>query len=224
MANAYWKTAGRVPSTLDVDPAFAALIGPGDSLLDMGCGDGRSLAEMAERPECGRGVGRVGSAPLWAGVDVNPPGLRAAMARGLPGVAFVRGDLGCLPFAAKCFDYGVMHAVLTTLETPGARLAVLCEAARVLRRGLSFSDFLLTPGIPLYRERYQRGFVETGEQGTFRVMENDRHLYTAHHYTLEELRELFQAAGFHTLQMRRVTSRTRSGNEINGVVGMAFHS
>ncbi|MEF3698953.1 class I SAM-dependent methyltransferase [Desulfolutivibrio sp.] len=222
MSDAYWKTAGRVPSTLDVDPAFAALIGPGDALLDMGCGDGRTLAEMAERAKCGPGVGGRDSGPLWAGVDVNSPSLAAGQGRGLPGTAFVRGELARLPFADKSFDYGIMHAVLTTLDTPTVRRMVLAEAARVLRCGMTISDFLLTPEIPLYRERYERGFGETGEWGTFRVMEGERYLYTAHHYTIEEIEELMREAGFCRTRLRQVQSQTRSGNRINGVVGQVF--
>lgn len=210
---------GRVPSSLGLDPAFVALVGPQDAILDMGCGDGRTLAEL------GAMVGRADGAaerPVWAGVDVNLPSLAAGMNRRLPGTAFVQGDLPRLPFAGKRFAYGVMHAVLTTLDTPGLRRAVLAEAARVLSRGLSVSDFLLTPEVPLYLERYERGLSETGEWGTFRVLDGERHLYTAHHYTMEEMENLLQEAGFRRTRLSRVRSRTRSGNLINGVVGQAF--
>ena len=245
MPDTYWMTAGRVPSTLDVDPAFAALAGPEVSLLDMGCGDGRTLAGMDERVR-GRGGAAPGArGPLWAGVDVNPPSLAAGRERGLPRTAFVRADLardGYLPsFCTACYRLGRTgehfmeiakpgdihqfcdpNAVLTTLDTPGARRAVLAEAARVLARGLTLSDFLLTPEVPLYRERYERGLRETGEWGTFRVMDGERYLYTAHHYTLEELETLLAEAGFSRIALGRVASRTRSGNLINGVRGMAF--
>lgn len=214
----HWKTVGRVPSTLDVDPAFSALITPKTAIVDLGCGEGRTLAGLTSV------AGRVGDSdePVWAGVDVNPAGLRAGRSRSLPHTAFVRGELTHLPFAAASFDYGVMHAVLTTLWTPEMRLAAVAEAARILRLGLSFSDFLLTPEEPLYLKRYEQGRGETGEWGTFRVMDGESYLYTAHHYTLEELREIFFRAGFPRLEMRGVKSRTRSGNVINGVAGLAW--
>ncbi len=216
MAEDYWKTVGRVPSSLAVDPDFAGLIGPGASVVDLGCGGGRTLAALAE---C---AGR-GEEP-WAGVDVNLEALGRAKARGLPRVGFVRADIAALPFTDGRFDYGVMHAVLTTLVTPADRREVLSEAARVLRRGLYVSDFLLTPEQPLYRDRYDRGLVETGEWGTFRVMEGDRYLYTAHHFSEEELRELLSGAGFPRVSLRRVTSPTRSGKVINGVIALAGKS
>jgi len=219
MSTDHWKAMGRVPSSLGLDPDFVTVVGPRDAILDMGCGDGRTLSEL------GALVGRAAGAadrPVWAGVDVNLPSLEAGMQRRLPGTAFVRGDLNRLPFAGKRFAYGIMHAVLTTLDTPGLRRAVLAEAARVLTRGLSLSDFLLTPEVPLYRERYERGFSETGEWGTFRVLDGTRHLYTAHHYTLEELENLLREAGFRRTRLDRVKSRTRSGNLVNGVVGQAF--
>ncbi|MFZ5813129.1 MAG: class I SAM-dependent methyltransferase [Thermodesulfobacteriota bacterium] len=216
MAEDYWKTVGRVPSSLVVDPAFADLIGPGASVVDLGCGDGRTLAALAE---C---VGRGGKS--WAGVDVNLEALARARDRGLPRTGFVRADIAALPFADERFDYGIMHAVLTTLVTPADRRAVLAETFRVLRRGLYVSDFLLTPEQPLYRDRYDRGLAETGERGTFRVMEGDRYLYTAHHFSEEELRELFAGAGFPRVSLRRAKSPTRSGKVINGAIVLAGKS
>ncbi len=216
MAEDYWKTVGRVPSSLPVDPAFVELIGPGVSVVDLGCGDGRTLAKLAASVARGR-------AP-WAGVDVNPAALAGAAARGLPGIGFVMADIAELPFADGGFDYGVMHAVLTTLATPAERRAVLAEAARVLRRGLYASDFLLTPQQPLYRERYARGRVETGEWGTFRVMDGQRYLYTAHHFAPDELKDLFFGAGFSRVTLRQVLSPTRSGNVIGGAIVLAMKS
>jgi SAM-dependent methyltransferase len=219
MSLAHWKAMGRVPSSLEPDPDFVGRLDPQATVLDLGCGDGRTLAALAAA------TGRLGAPgqrrPLWAGADANAPSLAAARERNLPDTALLQADLARLPLADGSFDYGVMHAVLTTLDTPGARQAVLAEAARVLAVGLSFSDFLLTPEIDLYRERYEQGLAETGEQGTFRVMDGGRHIYTAHHYRLEELHDLFSQAGFFRLDMRCVRSRTRSGNVINGVVGMA---
>jgi len=219
MAFDHWKAMGRVPSTLHPDPALAGYFGPQTTVLDLGCGDGRTLSELASA--AGRGDAPGGPRPLWAGVDANAPSLAAARERNLPDTALIQADLARLPLADGSFEYGVMHAVLTTLDTPSLRRAVLAEAARVLSAGLSFSDFLLTPEAALYRERYERGLAETGEWGTFRVMDGGRHLYTAHHYRLEELHDLFSQAGFFRLDMRCVQSRTRSGNVINGVVGMA---
>jgi ubiquinone/menaquinone biosynthesis C-methylase UbiE len=216
VAEDYWKTVGRVPSSLGVDPAFAALIDPGVSVLDLGCGDGRTLAELAAAVPRGR--------EFWAGVDVNREVLARAASRGLVRTGFVLADIAALPFADGRFDYGVMHAVLTTLVTPAERRAVLAEAFRVLRRGLYVSDFLLTPDQPLYRERYARGLVETGERGTFRVMDGERYLYTAHHFSQEELCGLFSGAGFPRVALRRVLSPTRSGKVINGAVIMAMKS
>ena len=203
----YWNTTAKVPSTLELVPEVASFLSPGDRIVDLGCGAGRVLGELAGRGCYGR----------LAGADRNLPSLRLAGERGLP---VVRAELATLPFADATFDAGILHAVLTTLVPRTRRAAVLLEARRVVRRVLCLADFLLNPDIPLYKARYDAGVSETGEAGSFLVRGDDGGtvLYAAHHHTMQELSELLHEAGFRVAYAAAPLVRTRSGNIIRGVV------
>ena len=166
-------------------------------------GGGGLLAELA-------GQGR----RVW-GVDRNLPSLIRAREKGL---AVARADLAALPFADGAFDAGVLHAVLTTLDAPELRRLVLAEARRVGCRVLCVADFLQNWDQLYYKARYEAGFDETGELGSFVVREGDRVLYTAHHFTLDELTELLAGAGYAVAFADTPTVVTRSGKHVTGVI------
>jgi SAM-dependent methyltransferase len=200
----YWKTTASVPSTLEIAPAVQALIAPGARILDLGCGPGRSLAELRQAG-CGR---------FFVGADCNLPSLRLAADKNLP---VVRADLAALPLAGGSFDVGILQAVLTTVERPKARLAVLAEARRVVTGLLCLGEFLRNPDLPYYRARYEAGLAETGEAGSFLVREGGVVLYQAHHFTMQELDGLLARAGFGLVCAAYPMVRTRSGNCVKGV-------
>lgn len=206
MERRYWREAAAVPSTLPLLPEILSRLRPDDRILDLGCGAGRMLADLA-----GRGLGR-----LRLGLDINPPSLAAARDKGLD---VVRADLTALPLADACCDACLLSAVMTCLVPASRRLAVLREARRVTRRVLCLADFLRNWDLPLYRARYEAGRAETGEPGSFLVRDGQGEvLYAAHHFTLEELRELLRASGFAVEYVTTPRVRTRSGNEVRGVV------
>ena len=114
------------------DPrAFAvAMVGlkMGDRLLQVGAGDGRLLAALAAK------VGLTGRA---CAVDATDAGVtRARLAAEREGVLLElqRAPLAPLPFEDGAFDVAILHGVLRG-ATPETRVAVVGEAARVLRRG-----------------------------------------------------------------------------------------
>lgn len=199
----YWDESSSVPSTLELDARVAAYLRPGDRVLDLGCGAGRLLGQLAGRRY--RAVG----------VDRNTASLRLAREKGL---SVVRAELAALPFGDGAFDAGILHAVLTTLATPGARRGVLGEARRAGCRVLCVADFLQNWDLPYYKARYEAGIAETGERGSFVVREGDRALYTAHHFTLDELTRLLAAAGYETAFADSPVVTTRSGKRVTGVV------
>ncbi|WP_244180483.1 methyltransferase domain-containing protein [Amycolatopsis pretoriensis] len=95
--------------------------GPGDRVLDVGCGGGRAVAEL-----CARGVRAVGA-------DLDPRMLAAARTRGSAAPAeFVEADVLRLPFADGEFRGYRADKVLHELADPAAAVA---EARRVLAPG-----------------------------------------------------------------------------------------
>jgi SAM-dependent methyltransferase len=91
---------------------------PGDVIVDLGCGSGRSL------------VWNCGSRATIVGIDVAPYFAQEALERG----DLVLGDLRRLPFADGAFAKGYALDVFEHLSR-AALAEVLCEIARVMRPG-----------------------------------------------------------------------------------------
>jgi SAM-dependent methyltransferase len=118
--------------------AMAALApAPGEKVIDIGCGCGRTTLELARR---------VGDGGQVLGVDVSAPMLEVARARaaraGLARAAFLEADAQTHPFEAGGADaaysrFGVMFfadpaaafANIAAALEPGGRLAFLCWRA-----------------------------------------------------------------------------------------------
>jgi SAM-dependent methyltransferase len=118
-----WITWARTPE-LDSywryrSALFELVPGPGESTLDLGCGEGRVSRDLAERGH------RV------TGVDVSPTLLEAARAAHPEGT-YVTADAADLPFPDHSFDLVVAYNSLMDVEDlPGS----VREASRVLRPG-----------------------------------------------------------------------------------------
>jgi SAM-dependent methyltransferase len=114
--------------------------GPGDRVVDLGCGTGASLVEVA--PDLGGGLA-VGVDASHAALGRAADALAPAVAAGTARVLLVQADLkDPLPFPDAAFDRVVCHDVLECLPDPEALAA---EAGRVLRPGgrvvLAHSDY-----------------------------------------------------------------------------------
>jgi ubiquinone/menaquinone biosynthesis C-methylase UbiE len=146
-----------------------------DAVLDLGCGNGHHLAELA--PEIARGVG----------VDLSPGMIELARRHASDRLTFRVED-------ATRLD-GVEPASMDLALCIGAlehivdKPAVLASAHRVLRPGGRF--FCLTPdgAHPWYRTVAPRLGIAT------------RHLSTDRFLTSAELRELLSEAGFGRLEL-----------------------
>lgn len=91
-----------------------------ERLVEIGCGAGSLLAELA-----GRGV-----APRLDGFDLSTAAIEIARGHGLAGVRFEVYDGARLPVADGAYDVAVLSHVVEHVPAPGALLA---EAARVAR-------------------------------------------------------------------------------------------
>jgi ubiquinone/menaquinone biosynthesis C-methylase UbiE len=93
-----------------------------DRVLEVGCGNGKTLAVLAQR-----GVDVVG-------FDFSRGGLELCKRSDLPRTELVQGNVLDLPFASKSFDAILCHHVLEHLYREERDIAAM-ELARVLRHG-----------------------------------------------------------------------------------------
>ncbi len=168
----------------------AAGLGPGDDVLDAGCGTGAIAREATHA------VGPGGSV---AGVDKSVSMLGVARQM-CPGVEFRQGDVADLPYGDHSFDAVVSSFMLMFVPDP---VAAIREMRRVLRPGgrLAVSVWEGLPNNPIYRALVEatRDVVDDAAGDTmswpFALGNPDR------------LGELFQAAG-----VPDATIRSREGS------------
>lgn len=114
---------GRTSYDRVVDEVLGGSIAP--RVLDLGCGDGTLLYQIAQRD----------SSVVLAGIDFSPFELDLARSK-VPTATLRLGDLHeSLPFADGAFDAVISHLVLMLL---GNLDAILSSVARVLRPGGRF--------------------------------------------------------------------------------------
>ena len=120
-ADAYGRFMGRYAEPLADQFAAYAGVGPGDRVLDVGCGPGALTARLVDAD----GVERV------TAIDPSPPFV-AATARRFPGIDVREGAAEALPFADDDFDAALAQLVVHFMTDP---VQGLREMARVTRPG-----------------------------------------------------------------------------------------
>jgi ubiquinone/menaquinone biosynthesis C-methylase UbiE len=118
--DAYARHVGRYGAALSAAHPDAARVVPGDRALDVGCGPGVLLAELARR----LGPDRV------AGVDPSEPFVAAARAS-VPGADVRVAPAEQLPFDADAFDVVLSQLVVNFMTDAEAGVG---EMGRVARR------------------------------------------------------------------------------------------
>ncbi|MDP8243038.1 MAG: class I SAM-dependent methyltransferase [Candidatus Hinthialibacter antarcticus] len=205
-----------IPSTLQPFPIFYEKVKPGQSILDIGCGEGIISLDLLAK-----GFGSI------TGIDVNEDGVRRSNAslenrpeEQKARCKFEQRDGLNSGYPDNAFYAGIMQAFLTTLTTPLDRVTVLKEARRILQGGLYLAVFMQTWNSPLYYERYMQGERETGKLGSFYARDSDSGdiLYQAHHYSERELVDLLREAGWVINYWSYEQFLSRTGNAVNGAV------
>src|ERR1700761_3975408 len=120
-ADAYRQFMGRYSEQLAVQFADLARVGPGQRLLDVGCGPGALTAELVRRT----------GAEAVSGVEPSRS-FAAAVRERLPGADIHVGQAEDLPFAAGTFDAALAQLVVHFMADP---VRGLQEMRRVTRPG-----------------------------------------------------------------------------------------
>lgn len=124
------------------NPVKLAKLQNGESVLDLGCGEGLDCLLAAEK------VGRTGNV---VGVDMTPERLTIARnnaaAKNIFNINYRLGEIEHLPVADKKFDVIISNAVINLSPS---KKKVFQEAFRALRDGgrIAISDFIRTDELP----------------------------------------------------------------------------
>lgn len=179
--------------------AFRRHVPPEASVLDFGCGYGRTLAELRDA-----GYKRL------TGIDFAP----ALIERGRrehPDLDLTAYPGGPLPYPDNAFDAALMLAVLTCMPETRTQAEALIELRRVLRPGgiLYINDFLLNRD-RRNLDRYGQGKEKYGIYGIFDSGDGG----ILRHHDHNHMEALF--CDFETLVFEEVAYATMHGHESAG--------
>ncbi|HEV2457278.1 MAG TPA: methyltransferase domain-containing protein [Ktedonobacterales bacterium] len=163
---------------------------PATVALDVGCGTGFPLLELAERLGP---ASRVYSIDPWEAALER--GRTKARAWGVANVEIVHGDAAAMPFADAQFDLVVANLGVNNFAD---RAAVFMECGRVCRPGGTIALTTNPPGHmrELY-EVYAATLRELGKDARLPALE--RHV--AHRATIAEIAGYLERAGFHVARV-----------------------
>lgn len=194
----YWNRVApekRFSHPLRLDWLVRYLQNAEATILDYGCGYGRTLAELS-----------AASYENIFGADFSQAMLARARDE-VPGARLVQNDGLSLPFTSESFDLVLLFAVLTCVPDGSDQRALLAEADRVLRPGgiVYISDLLINDD-PRNRQRYEAFATAYGCYGVFELPEG----VLVRHHTEEWIEELTNP--FQQLEYDPFTVTTMNGN------------
>ncbi len=198
---AYWDTAAETKefSTPLRLQEFAALVPANSVILDVGCGYGRSLAELRAHGYDNL-LGVDFSAKMIARGNALHPDLDLRVLEGR-----------ALPLPEQSVDAALLLAVLTCMQKDTEQEALVAEIFRVLKPGgiLHVNDFLLNTD-ERNLERYAAS--ASGPYGCFRLPDGAR----LRHHSRRHLEHLLR--DFEPVLLEETVFTTMNGNRSNGFV------
>lgn len=178
---------------------FEKYVSPEKSILDVGCGYGRTLIELYCH----------GFKDL-TGVDFS----QGMINRGLklhPQLNLLKNDGDKLPFPDDKFDAVLLIAVLTCTANPQKQEKIISEISRVLKKDgiLYINDYLINDD-QRNVERYQKYQEKYRTYGVFQLPEGA----VLRHHTPEYISKLTK--DFKELLFEKTIYNTMNGNKSNG--------
>ena len=200
---AYWdKVAGQKEFTVKFYPELLdGCLNHDSAILDVGCGYGRTLLELAAE----------GYTALH-GTDISSNMLELAR-RVLPSAVFAQGSGLTIPFPDSHFDAALLIAVLTSIIDDAGQQKLVAEILRVLKPGgvIYAGDFLLNTD-ERNVERYRRFEHKYHCRGVFELDEGA----ALRHHDEAYIRQLFSP--FDELAFKPVIHHTMNGHQSNGFI------
>lgn len=173
-------------------------------ILDLGCGYGRTLAELLSA-----GYENI------VGVDFSFAMLARCRSE-FPELRLVHNSGPTIPLMRHSVDLVLLFAVLTCIPRDEDQLALMSEIQRVLRPGglLYMSDLLLNDDAR-NRERYER-FAE--EYGTYGIFELPEGVVVRHHRKewIEELTGSFEQLEYQPFDVGTMNGNTSAAFQYSG--------
>ena len=204
--NEYWNSVAEeknFTTILDVE-LFSKFVSKDCKILDVGCGYGRILNELAE----------AGFTDL-TGVDSAENMIKRGL-REYPNLNLLVNPNGKLPFAQNTFDAVILFGVLTCVPDNESQKVLLNDIKRVLKPGgvIYINDFLLNSGFKRWLF-YKKAQKETGIYGAFKTYDGATVRHHAEDYILNLLSD------FKTLDYQKFVIPTMNGNKSNsfGFIG-----
>ncbi len=172
------------------------------SVLDVGCGTGFPILELA---------GRLGSTCTVVGIDPWQAALERvkhkAQVRGVTNIEVHEGDAAAMPFAADAFDMIVSNLGINNFADPEACFR---ECARVLK---PTGRLVLTTNLRGHMHEFYDAYAETLRALGLTDAIASLQVQRAERTTMEDLQALFERTGFRmsTVHERSTTMRYASG-------------
>ncbi len=204
--NEYWNSVAeekKFTTVLDVE-LFSKYVSKDCKILDVGCGYGRILNELA-----------VAGFTDLTGVDSAENMIKRGL-REYPNLNLVANPDGELPFEENTFDAVILFGVLTCVPDNESQNGLLNDIKKVLKSGgvIYINDFLLNSGFKR-RLFYKKAQKETGIYGAFKTYDGATVRHHAEDYILNLLSD------FKKLDYQKFVIPTMNGNKSNsfGFIG-----
>jgi arsenite methyltransferase len=204
-------TSPRIIAAYDELPLWSAMFGlllldevpmtGVKTALDVGCGTGFPLIELAER---------LGARTEVHGLDIWAQALKRAaekiQSRETPNVTFHEGSASAMPFADETFDLIVSNLGVNNFDD---RASSIRECRRVARRGAKIA---LTTNLQGHMQEFYEVFHQILDSYGDDEARSNLKQHVAHRPTVASVHDLLESAGFSVSRVVERAGRMRFAN------------